>query len=281
VPTIRKNMADINSSDQALNGLKIKSDTLPDDWYVTLVNPKSGEPGENMTIARFCELLTDKMPVATNKNKGLLSSGSKVLIDNRLVSINPAGNVNKWNKVLSVPKNNEGFFSALISGNKYANMNPISEFFNFQISDGVYIIKTSILSSGSGDSRWRYTDNGSTIDIYIINNLSYYDYMIVLNNDFSLVNEVCDIPSDSKRPLITNFESSVNTLAASPNALTETIVEEVPVSADTPMTLEETGQPVPTMRTVERYEYSIQKMAEMILSLRKELDELKGGTGKE
>ena len=37
-------MADINSSDQALNGLKVKTDSLPDNWYVTLVNPINGEP---------------------------------------------------------------------------------------------------------------------------------------------------------------------------------------------------------------------------------------------
>lgn len=66
-------MADI-SSDQALNGLKVKTDSLPDNWYVTLVNPQNGEPGENMSIARFIELLTDKMPIATSNNKGLMSS---------------------------------------------------------------------------------------------------------------------------------------------------------------------------------------------------------------
>lgn len=32
------------------------------------------------------------------------------------------------------------------------------------------------------------------------------------------------------------------------------------------------------LQTIERYEYSIPKMAEMILSLRKEIDELKEGS---
>lgn len=72
MPTTRKNMADI-SSDQALNGLKIKTDALPNDWYVTLVNPKEGEPGENMTVARFVELLTSKIPNATKDANGLMS----------------------------------------------------------------------------------------------------------------------------------------------------------------------------------------------------------------
>ena len=69
-------MADINSSDQALNGLKIKSDTLPGDWMVTLVNPKNGEPAEQMTIARFTELFTLKQPEVTDSSKGLMSSQS-------------------------------------------------------------------------------------------------------------------------------------------------------------------------------------------------------------
>ncbi len=70
MPTIRKNMADINSSDQALNGLKVKTDSLPDDWYVILVNPKNGEPGENMSIARFLELLKIKIGVASMDKYG-------------------------------------------------------------------------------------------------------------------------------------------------------------------------------------------------------------------
>lgn len=47
--------------DKALNGLGLKTDSLPNDWMVTIVNPKSGEPAENMTVARFSELLANKM----------------------------------------------------------------------------------------------------------------------------------------------------------------------------------------------------------------------------
>ena len=47
--------------DKALNGLDLKTDSLPNDWMVTIVNPKSGEPAENMTVARFSELLAGKM----------------------------------------------------------------------------------------------------------------------------------------------------------------------------------------------------------------------------
>ena len=60
-------------TDVSLNGLKTKTDSLPNDWYVTLVNPKEGEPGENMTVARFVELLTSKIPNATKDANGLMS----------------------------------------------------------------------------------------------------------------------------------------------------------------------------------------------------------------
>lgn len=60
-------------TDVSLNGLKTKTDSLPNDWYVTLVNPKNGEPGENMTVARFIELFTQKQPAATDNSQGLIS----------------------------------------------------------------------------------------------------------------------------------------------------------------------------------------------------------------
>lgn len=43
--------------DKALNGLDLKTDSLPSDWMITLVNPKEGIPAQNMTIARFTELV--------------------------------------------------------------------------------------------------------------------------------------------------------------------------------------------------------------------------------
>lgn len=45
--------------DKALNGLELKTDSLPSDWLITLVNPKEGIPAQNMTIARFTELFGD------------------------------------------------------------------------------------------------------------------------------------------------------------------------------------------------------------------------------
>lgn len=49
-------MADIE-----LNSLKVKSDALPDDWLMMLINPTSGQMAENMTVAKFTELLNPKL----------------------------------------------------------------------------------------------------------------------------------------------------------------------------------------------------------------------------
>lgn len=70
-------------ADKALNELNIKSDSLPDNWLVTLVNPTTGAPSENMTIARFIELFTNKQPVATDSSNGLMAKESVIL--NRMI----------------------------------------------------------------------------------------------------------------------------------------------------------------------------------------------------
>ncbi len=73
-------------TDVSLNGLKVKTDSLPNDWYVSLINPKSGEPAEIMTVAKFVELFTPKQPEATITNKGVLSAEGYKNIMSKYVS---------------------------------------------------------------------------------------------------------------------------------------------------------------------------------------------------
>lgn len=89
--------------DKALNGLGLKTDSLPNDWMITLVNPKNGEPAQNMTVARFIELLTDKMPVVTQNNKGVMAYGSLGVVQG---AINP-------NKIIKL-YNNQSRFNGII-----------------------------------------------------------------------------------------------------------------------------------------------------------------------
>lgn len=60
-----------------LNDLAIKTDSLPDSWKMLLINPTTGLPAPNMTVARFLELFTNKIPEATKNSKGLMSSYDK------------------------------------------------------------------------------------------------------------------------------------------------------------------------------------------------------------
>lgn len=72
-------------TDIELNKLGVKSDSLPNDWFVTLVNPKTGEPGENMTIARFIELLpflsTSGGTIKSTLEFGFAASGEVMIKD--------------------------------------------------------------------------------------------------------------------------------------------------------------------------------------------------------
>lgn len=51
-----------------LNDLAIKTDSLPDAWKMLLIDPETGLPAQNMTVARFIEFLIDKMPKTVKYN---------------------------------------------------------------------------------------------------------------------------------------------------------------------------------------------------------------------
>lgn len=71
-------------TDVSLNGLKVKTDSLPNDWYVSLINPKSQEPAEIMTIAQFIELLIDKAKIWTQNNDGVIFTNRGSITESEL-----------------------------------------------------------------------------------------------------------------------------------------------------------------------------------------------------
>lgn len=218
-------MADIE-----LNKLGIKSDSLPNDWYVSLISPKAGQPAEIMTVARFKELLPF-----------LLESGGTLTGNVKLGNAERVELLGNISVIQFVHPRGKGQFFNSISWVDAEREHRLLAIGVLTVSDGEDYTSKSF-RIGWGDTPWD-TANSFVVD----ENGVWY----------------------KGKSLLTS------TNAVSANALTETIVEEVPILANTARTLQEDGPQSPTMQTVEHYEYSIPKMAEAILELRKELDELK------
>lgn len=228
--------------DKALNGLGLKTDSLPNDWMITLINPQTGEPAENMTIARFAELFLNNNKIWTANNDGVDSGLDANLLNGK--------NQNKFAQYGPYTTNNVDLMGGDMAG-----------FQTVTFTEG-----SNLPYNESGCLFFGGSLNGRAMQIFgsYIRNKWY-----VRGSGDSLTNK-----HTSWREIVFKDELS-SFVANSASALTETIVEKVPVSADTPMTLQEDRQPAPAMQTVEHYEYSIQKMAEAILELQKQVAELK------
>lgn len=216
-------MADIE-----LNKLGVKSDSLPNDWHVLLINPKTGELAESMTIARFKELLPFLL-----KAGGELTGTVKVY-----PSLDIKGNLSP------LQFNNNNSPGGSFNGVQWSSFDRKEALF----SAGVF-------TSSDGE---KYTDSKYCIGWGTSPWISDYAFVV------------------SEKGIWYKGQSLLTSVSSvKANALTETVVEEIPVSADTPMMLEETSQPVSKTQTVERHEYSIPKMAEAILELQKQVADLK------
>lgn len=276
-----------------LNGLNLKTDSLPSDWLTTIINPKTGEPAENMTVARFIELFTQKQPEVTENTKGLMgvqifkSNPGSTRVNRKYLNVSIAGK-NAYRIKVSREDYNVNFTIKLISGwnNGFSHgvLEKVISYGNGSASASkvqtcsspicnVYYISDPYLDGNAVNVDIINKANGINDPVIMIEN--YYDF-----RGFEFVENQTprseDLAKNNRDESDFALRSSVKSLAVSPNDLTETVIEDIPVSANTPMTLQEDGQPAPAIQTIERYEYSIPKMAEAILALQKELDELKG-----
>lgn len=222
---------------QELNKLPVKSDSLPNNWLVTLVNPVTGAVAENMTVARFIELLPFLL-----KAGGMLDSALRI------------------NGAYSGTSMLEDDADVLHIGNQYG-------------SGFAYISYGVKYKAGSYNS-----DIISTI--YFKEDAIYFMYLFASDGIYLASTAKTKIPVGT---IVQNFAfrkiagaSGLSAYSLVPNDLTETITDQVPVSNSAPMTLAETGEPTTAYQEVERYEYSVPKMAEAILKLQEELDTLKG-----
>ncbi|WP_129697868.1 hypothetical protein [Parabacteroides goldsteinii] len=216
-------MADIE-----LNKIGVKSDSLPNDWYVSLINPKAGQPAEIMTIARFIELLPF-----------LLLAGGELT---GTVRVYPSLEIK--GKLSPLQFNNNTVAGGSFNGIQWSSFDRKEALFSaglFTSSNGEKFVDAKYCI-GWGPSPWN------------------------MSNSFVISEKGVWYKGQS---LLTTAKS------ADANELTETIREEVPVSVNSPMTLQEDGQPVPATQTVEYHEYSISKMGEAILELQKQVANLK------
>lgn len=67
-----------------LNDLTIKTDSLPDDWKMMLIDPAAGVPAKNMTVARFIELLIDKSKIWTQNNDDAIFANRPSILESEL-----------------------------------------------------------------------------------------------------------------------------------------------------------------------------------------------------
>ena len=228
-------------SDVSLIGLKVKTDSLPNDWYVSLINPQSGEPAEIMTVARFVELFTSKQPEVTESSKGLMSP--------RNLKSNPGnGNVNRKivNTVglqgrksykIKCKSSNANFNIKVLGGWAYGNafgvLEKVISYFENTSASGTRVYKCShhicnicYISDPYKEGDYICVDiinkypEGTNNFAVILESYNPLDSLEFMNNQTP---RAADITKNNRDETEFALKTSVNTLAASPNVLTDTI----------------------------------------------------------
>lgn len=301
-------------ADVSLNGLKVKTDSLPNDWYVSLINPQSGEPAEIMTVAKFVELVTPKQPEVTESSKGLMSP-------QELMS-NP-GNYRVNRKCLNIYLESKKAYRIKI--NKSNHLNFRIKLFGRWLNGMPHGVIYKEISYANGSARESRVNIGNKpicsvyyiSDPYISGESIYVDIINKANgeNEAVAIIEYCfnfsefefienqiprteDLDKNNRDETDFELKSSVNTLATSPNALTDTISnnysilpppancvpnysesagseEQFAVSAISETDNPDGSIPVKSVPSGEQYIWSIDKIGKAVLELQEENKRLK------
>lgn len=231
-------MADIE-----LNALGVKSDSIPDGWLITLVDPTSGAVAKNMTVAKFVELFTQKQPEATSSKKGLLNSTlySKIVNNDMNIAHITGADADNYRKTgiygigSDIPGIPESFGVMFVLKSQHYV--------------GQFIVSrtrlTFRLDTGAGWSSWSSIRAGA-------NTLSYSLEKNALTETISLNNSILPPPANC----VPN-----NSISAGYN---EQFAEEVTDSPDTSIPVEQ-----------EKYVWSIEKIGQAVLQLQEENKQLK------
>ena len=224
-------------ADVSLNGLKVKTDSLPNDWYVSLINPKSSEPAEIMTVAKFIEMFTPKQPEATESSKGVLSSGVyKNIISKYKDYTNPVGYYKaiKIKTSLKLIRYGGYNFYCKLGQTQNSLLNQIVDInikvwdYNFErtapISLGQNFIESIAFCVDSDDTFTIYVNFNATLNLAggvtsLLFRLQGNSNSVVsiegLNEKYT--------PGSHSKEIITNIPNTINSYSSSPNALTDII----------------------------------------------------------
>ena len=224
-------------ADVSLNGLKVKTDSLPNDWYVSLINPKSSEPAEIMTVAKFIEMFTPKQPEATESSKGVLSSGVyKNIISKYKDYTNPVGYYKaiKIKTSLKLIRYGGYNFYCKLGQTQNSLFNQIVDInikvwdYNFErtapISLGQNFIESIAFCVDSDDTFTIYVNFNATLNLAggvtsLLFRLQGNSNSVVsiegLNEKYT--------PGSHSKEIITNIPNTINSYSSSPNALTDII----------------------------------------------------------
>lgn len=240
-------------ADVSLNGLKVKTDSLPNDWYVSLINPKSGEPAEIMTVSKLVEMFTEKQPEVTESSKGVMSPQG-------LISNPGSYRVNR--KCLNISLESKKAYRIKI--NKSNHLNFRIKLFGRWLNGMPHGVIYKEISYANGSARESRVNIGNKpicsvyyiSDPYISGESIYVDIINKANGENEAVaiieyyfnfsgfefieNQIPrteDLDKNNRDETDFELRSSVNTLAASPNALTDTISNNYPILLPPPRKL--------------------------------------------
>lgn len=293
-----------------LNDLAIKTDNLPDNWKMLLIDPTNGLPAKNITVARFIELLINKIPEATETSKGLMSSQS--------LKSNPFSTL--VNRKIFTPRIFSKKSFKIRTTNRVMNIN-IKVLGGWGYGNGFGVVEKVICYYGadviSGTKSYKCSSNtcsvcyisdpykeGDYICVDIVNKYNQSSDLFSVTvesfntfDDFEFMNDQTprseDLTKNNRNETEFAFRT-VNTSAASPNVLTDTIstspvLESRQVLGNLPAntsisnsSLDESTQldnpdgSIPVKNELqEQYIWSIDKIGRAVLELQEENKRLK------
>lgn len=227
-----------------LNELAIKTDSLPDAWKMLLIDPATGLPAKNITVARFIELLINKMPEATETSKGLMSSQNlKSNPSSRFVNrkiLNTSGLLGQKSYKIKVHGNNANFNIKILGEWEYVMAYGVLEkaiIYGNNSPFGTKVYKCSMPICNTCYISDPYME-GDSVCVDIVNKNKYSEWIntfaVILEcynpfDHFEFINNQtpreADLTKNNRDETEFAFRTSINTLASSPNVLTDTISE--------------------------------------------------------